>query len=178
MKIDKIAISIMSVRAAAWTPAHGYEAGAAGWAQKPGITLGGSSAEAPPPGLYMVDQVFTYQTNLTGPGNNVLNPQAQDEVSANAPGGTPQLFPGPTITKGVSAFAQLSYRLWAPDAPVSPPKFSRSAAMVKEASGARKNDVERDASSARARLRPASMSVSFRTAATRHRGARSIDPAC
>ncbi len=45
-----------------------------------------------------------------------------EEVSANASGGTPQLFPGPVITKGFSAFAQLSYRLWAPDAPVSPPK--------------------------------------------------------
>ena len=326
MKINKIAIAIVSVGAAAWSPAQAYEAGAAGWAQKPGITLGGSSAAAPPPGLYMVDQVFTYQTNLTGPGNNVLNPHgtttgvpaavgvaafvwvpgwtflgatynaswaipagmfaagspvnaeasgmintfiapvelswkladsgffvksglgmyvpdgtvtginglgnlgnawwtfmpefvvsylkdgwnltaniygeintkstvtdyrggdllhaeftatksigkwtvgpvayyvgqvsddrssafyggainvnryniwavggslsynfgpaqltfwALDEVSASASGGTPQLFPGPTITKGVSAFAQLSYRLWAPDAPVSPPK--------------------------------------------------------
>jgi hypothetical protein len=74
MKIDKIVVAVASAGAAAWTPAHAYEAGAAGWAQKPGITLGGSSAEAPPPGLYMVDQVFTYQTNLRGPGNNVLNP--------------------------------------------------------------------------------------------------------
>jgi hypothetical protein len=47
---------------------------------------------------------------------------ALDEVSANAYGGTPQLAPGPTITKGVSVFAQLSYRLWAPDSPVEAPK--------------------------------------------------------
>jgi hypothetical protein len=47
---------------------------------------------------------------------------ALDEVSANASGGTPQLPPGPIITKGFSAFAQLSYRLWAPDAPVAAPK--------------------------------------------------------
>jgi hypothetical protein len=26
------------------------------------------------PGLYMIDQAFTYQSNLTGPGNNVINP--------------------------------------------------------------------------------------------------------
>jgi hypothetical protein len=100
MKTDKIAISIASVGAAAWTPAHGYESGAAGWAQKPGITLGGSSAEAPPPGLYMVDQVFTYQTNLTGPGNNVLNPQALDEVSASAPGGHAAALPGTNHHQG------------------------------------------------------------------------------
>ena len=47
---------------------------------------------------------------------------ALDEVSANASGGTPQLAPGPTITKGFTAFAQLSYRLWAPDEPVAAPK--------------------------------------------------------
>jgi hypothetical protein len=47
---------------------------------------------------------------------------ALDEVSANAPGGSPQLPPGPLITKGFSAFAQLSYRLWAPDPPVAAPK--------------------------------------------------------
>jgi hypothetical protein len=45
-----------------------------------------------------------------------------DEVSENASGGTPQLPPGPTITKGFSAFAQLSYRLWAPDERVATPK--------------------------------------------------------
>lgn len=47
---------------------------------------------------------------------------ALDEVSANASGGSPQLPPGPLITKGFSAFAQLSYRLWAPDEPVAAPK--------------------------------------------------------
>ena len=54
MKIDKIVVAVASAGAAAWAPAHAYEAGAAGWAQMPGITLGGSSAEAPPPGLYIV----------------------------------------------------------------------------------------------------------------------------
>jgi hypothetical protein len=29
---------------------------------------------------------------------------------------------GPIITKGFRAFAQLSYRLWAPDEPVAAPK--------------------------------------------------------
>jgi hypothetical protein len=67
-------IAAASAAVAVWTPVYAYEAGQAGWAQKPGITLGGSSAEAPPPGLYMIDQAFTYQSNLTGPRNNVLNP--------------------------------------------------------------------------------------------------------
>jgi hypothetical protein len=49
---------------------------------------------------------------------------ALDEVSASASGGTPQLFPGPTITKGFTAFAQLSYRLWAPDEPMAAAKSS------------------------------------------------------
>jgi hypothetical protein len=74
MRLSKTLIATVSVAAAAWTPAHAYEVGAAGWAHKSGITLGGSSAEAPPPGLNMIDQAFTYQSNLTGPGNNVLNP--------------------------------------------------------------------------------------------------------
>jgi hypothetical protein len=77
MKLNKTMLfATASAAAAAWTPAHASEAGQAGWAQKPGITLGGTSAEAPPPGLYMVDQAFTYQSNLTGPGNSVLNPMA------------------------------------------------------------------------------------------------------
>ena len=283
MRSSKIIIALAGVAATAWTPAHAYEAGASGWAQKPGITLGGASAGVPPPGLYMIDQAFTYQSNLAGPGNSVINPHgtttgvpaavgvatfvwvpgwtflgatydaawaipvgmfaagspvnveasgmintfiapvelswklgesgfhvktglgmyvpdgtvtgvnglgnvgnawwsfmpefgvsylkdgwnltagqvsddkpsafyggainvnryniwavgaslgynfgpaqltvwALDEVSANASGGSPQLPPGPLITKGFSAFAQLSYRLWAPDEPVAAPR--------------------------------------------------------
>jgi hypothetical protein len=74
MRFSKALLAWGGVAAMAWTPAYAYEAGSAGWAQKPGITLGGGTAGAPPPGLYMIDQVYTYQTNLTGPGNNVLNP--------------------------------------------------------------------------------------------------------
>jgi hypothetical protein len=74
MRSSKIIIALAGVAATAWTPAHAYEAGAAGWAQKPGITLGGATAGVPPPGLYMIDQAFTYQSNLAGPGNSVINP--------------------------------------------------------------------------------------------------------
>ena len=75
MRFNKILVATAGFAAAAWTPARAYEAGAAGWAQKPGITLGGGTAAAPPPGLYMIDQVYTYQPNLVGPGNSLLNPQ-------------------------------------------------------------------------------------------------------
>lgn len=47
--------------------AHAYEFGYPGWAQKPGVVLG-NAASAPPPGLYMFNQVFTYQSNIVGPG--------------------------------------------------------------------------------------------------------------
>jgi len=40
--------------------AHAYEFGFSGAVQAPGIVLG-ASAEAPPPGLYGFNQVFTYQ---------------------------------------------------------------------------------------------------------------------
>jgi hypothetical protein len=37
------------------------------WQTKPGVLIG-ASAGVPPPGIYMIDQVFDYQANLTGPG--------------------------------------------------------------------------------------------------------------
>jgi hypothetical protein len=60
------------------TTAGAYEFGSAGWAQKPGLVLGNAAA-APPPGLYMFDQVLTYQSNIVGPG------------TPNAGGGAPAL---------------------------------------------------------------------------------------
>lgn len=67
MKSARIAAMGLVVLAAA-TPAQAYEFGYPGWAQKPGVTLGGGSAGTPPPGLYMFDQFFTYQSNVVGPG--------------------------------------------------------------------------------------------------------------
>ncbi len=74
MRFNKTLIAAVGVAATAWTPAQAFEAGAAGWAQQPGILLGGVSAEGPPPGLYMVDQAYTYQTNLAGAGADAINP--------------------------------------------------------------------------------------------------------
>jgi hypothetical protein len=50
MRFNKILAATAGFAAAAWTPAHAYEAGAAGWAQKPGITLGGGTAALRRPG--------------------------------------------------------------------------------------------------------------------------------
>jgi hypothetical protein len=66
MRFNRTLIATAGVTAMTCTPVHAYEAGQAGWAQKPGITLGGASAGVPPPGLYMIDQLFTYQSNLAG----------------------------------------------------------------------------------------------------------------
>ena len=38
---------------------------------KPGAFIG-ASAGVPPPGIYMFNQVFTYQANLAGPGTAAL----------------------------------------------------------------------------------------------------------
>lgn len=48
--------------------ANAFEFGYSGWAQKPGVTLGGASAGVPPPGIYMFQQFFTYQASIIGPG--------------------------------------------------------------------------------------------------------------
>jgi len=75
MRFNKTLIATAGVAAAAWAPAQAFEAGSAGFAQQPGITLGGVSAEGPPPGLYMVDQAYTFQGNLAGPGADAINPR-------------------------------------------------------------------------------------------------------
>jgi len=58
-------LAAAGVTAFAFSPAHAFEGGVQ-WQQKPGVFIG-SSAGVPPPGIYMFDQVFTYQTNLAGP---------------------------------------------------------------------------------------------------------------
>src|SRR5215469_6647393 len=49
-------------------PGYAYEADV-NLRSKPGVLIG-ASAGVPPPGIYMFNQVFTYQANLTGPGVN------------------------------------------------------------------------------------------------------------
>jgi len=63
--IIKALLAAAGIAAFAFSPASAYEGGVQ-WQTKPGIFIG-ASAGVPPPGIYMFDQVFTYQTNLAGP---------------------------------------------------------------------------------------------------------------
>jgi hypothetical protein len=63
-------LAAAGVTAFAFSPANAFEGGVQ-WQQKPGVFIG-SSAGVPPPGIYMFDQVFTYQSNLSGPITNAV----------------------------------------------------------------------------------------------------------
>ncbi len=67
----KALLAAAGLAAFAFSPANAYEGGYPGWGTKPGALIG-SSAGVPPPGIYMFNQVFTYQTNLTGPLTNFI----------------------------------------------------------------------------------------------------------
>jgi hypothetical protein len=62
-------LAAAGVAAFAFSPANAYEGGS--WQTKPGVFIG-ASAGAPPPGIYMFNQVFTYQSNFAGPGQQLL----------------------------------------------------------------------------------------------------------
>lgn len=62
---SKALLAAAGLTALALTPAYATEGG--DQATKPGAFIG-SSAGVPPPGIYMFNQVFTYQANLAGPG--------------------------------------------------------------------------------------------------------------
>jgi hypothetical protein len=63
----KALLAAAGVAAFAFSPANAYEGGAA---QTKAGSFIGASAGMPPPGIYMFNQVFTYQSNLVGPGVN------------------------------------------------------------------------------------------------------------
>ena len=76
MKVDiKALLAAAGIAAIAFSPAYATEGG--DQATKPGAFIG-SSAGVPPPGIYMFNQVFTYQANLVGPGTT--------NALGNAPG--------------------------------------------------------------------------------------------
>jgi hypothetical protein len=75
----KIFLASAGLAAFAFSPANAYEGGIQ-WQQKPGVLIG-ASAGVPPPGIYMFNQVFTYQTNLAGPATKAIG--AQNGVQAN-----------------------------------------------------------------------------------------------
>ncbi|HLX17777.1 MAG TPA: transporter [Bradyrhizobium sp.] len=77
----KTLLAAAGLAAVAFSPANAYEGGYAGWATKPGAFLG-ASAGVPPPGIYMFNQIFTYQTNLVGPGTTTLGLGTHNGVAA------------------------------------------------------------------------------------------------
>jgi hypothetical protein len=62
--IIKTLLAAAGVAAFAFSPANAYDASPA---QTKAGSFIGASAGMPPPGVYMFNQVFTYQTNLVGP---------------------------------------------------------------------------------------------------------------
>src|SRR5258708_14742303 len=68
------------VAACAFTPANAFEANSA--QTKPGAFIG-ASAGVPPPGIYMFNQVFTYQSNFTGPGTTGFGLGSHSSVHVN-----------------------------------------------------------------------------------------------
>src|ERR1700761_3910099 len=66
----KALLAAAGMAAFAFSPANAFEGGVQ-WQSKPGVLIG-ASAGVPPPGIYMFDQVFTYQTNLSGPITNAV----------------------------------------------------------------------------------------------------------
>src|SRR5271154_2878854 len=66
----KALLAAAGLAAFAFSPADAFEGGVQ-WQSKPGVFIG-ASAGVPPPGIYMFNQVFTYQTNLSGPITNAV----------------------------------------------------------------------------------------------------------
>jgi hypothetical protein len=72
MKINSKALfAAAGLAAFAFSPANAFESGYPGQASKAGAYIG-SSAGVPPPGIYSFNQIFTYQSNFTGPGVRTL----------------------------------------------------------------------------------------------------------
>ena len=66
----KALLAAAGLAAFAFSPADAFEGGVQ-WQSKPGVFIG-ASAGVPPPGIYMFDQVFTYQTNVSGPVTSAI----------------------------------------------------------------------------------------------------------
>jgi hypothetical protein len=67
MKLNsKALLAAAGLFALSWSPAQALEPGTL--AQSKAGVLIGASAGVPPPGIYMFNQVFTYQSNFAGPG--------------------------------------------------------------------------------------------------------------
>ncbi len=78
---SKALLAAAGMAALSWSPAQALEPGAA--AQTIAGVLIGASAGVPPPGIYMINQVFTFQANLAGPGTAALGGNGHTGVHAD-----------------------------------------------------------------------------------------------
>jgi hypothetical protein len=76
---SKTLLAAAGIAAVAFSPAY---AGEGFIATKPGAFIG-SSAGVPPPGIYMFNQVFTYQANFAGPGTAAINPPGTQKTGVH-----------------------------------------------------------------------------------------------
>src|SRR5664279_4215493 len=83
MKYITAAIIAASVAAFASMPANAFDASVS--LTKSGVFIG-SSAGAPPPGVYMFDQVYTYQSNFAGPVTNVIGKNTGVQAAVDVQG--------------------------------------------------------------------------------------------
>jgi hypothetical protein len=81
----KALLAAAGMAAFAFSPANAYEGGYAGWQTKPGAFIG-SSAGVPPPGIYMFNQLFTYQSNIAGPLTNAIGTHTGVQAAVDVQG--------------------------------------------------------------------------------------------
>jgi hypothetical protein len=80
----KALLAVAGLTAFAFSPANAYEGGVQ-WQTKPGILIG-ASAGVPPPGIYMFNQLFTYQTNVAGPLTNLIGKKQGVQAAVDVQG--------------------------------------------------------------------------------------------
>src|SRR5579863_2501003 len=80
----KALLAVAGMTAFAFSPADAFEGGVQ-WQSKPGVFIG-ASAGVPPPGIYMFDQVFTYQSNLSGPITGAVGNRNGVQAAVDAQG--------------------------------------------------------------------------------------------
>jgi hypothetical protein len=77
---SKALLAAAGFAAFAFSPANAYEGNPS--VTQPGVLIG-ASAGVPPPGIYMFNQVFTDQTNFSGPGTQQNLPGTATKVGNN-----------------------------------------------------------------------------------------------
>ena len=78
---SKALLAAAGIAAVAFSPAA-YATEGGDIATKPGAFIG-ASAGVPPPGIYMFNQVFTYQANLAGPGTAKIGTHVGEHVNVD-----------------------------------------------------------------------------------------------